>query len=76
MNGLLKEINCSKVPHRFIIKLGVPLKELITVAKEEQAEMVVMDTKGRGNISGLLTGSQADKMFRYWTVPLISIREK
>ena len=76
MNGLLKEINCSKVPHRFIIKKGVPFKELIAVAKEEQAEMVVMGTKGRSNISGLLTGSQADKMFRHCPVPLISIREK
>lgn len=36
MNSLLKEINCSKVPHRFIIKKGVPFKELIAVAKEKK----------------------------------------
>ena len=76
MNDLLKEIDCSGVPHRFLVKKGVPFMELIDTAKEEDVDMVLIGAKGRSNISGFLTGSQADKMFRHCPVPLISIREK
>ena len=75
MQDLLKEANCTRIPNRFLIKKGVPFAELVETAKEEKVDMVVMGTKGRGNISGILFGSQAEKMFRHCPVPLLSIRE-
>ncbi|MGD8256203.1 MAG: universal stress protein [Desulfobacterales bacterium] len=76
MQNLLTQTNCTQIPNRFIIKKGVPFVELIETAKEEKVDMVVMGTKGRGNISGILFGSQAEKMFRHCPMPLLSIREK
>jgi nucleotide-binding universal stress UspA family protein len=76
MQSLLTETNCSRIPNRFLIKKGVPFAELVETAKEEKVDMVVMGTKGRGNIAGILMGSQAEKMFRHCPVPLLSIREK
>ena len=76
MQRLLKDTGCSQIPHRFLIKKGVPFLELVDTATEEKADTVVMGTKGRGNISGILYGSQAEKMFRHCPVPLLSIREK
>jgi nucleotide-binding universal stress UspA family protein len=76
MNGLLKQIDCSQASHRFIVKKGTPFLELISVAKEEKVDMVVMGSKSRSNLSGMLSGSQADKMFRHCPVPLLSIRER
>jgi nucleotide-binding universal stress UspA family protein len=76
MQRLLKDTNCTQIPNRFIIKKGVPFVELVKTAKEEKVDIVVMGTKGRGNISGILFGSQAEKMFRHCPVPLLSIREK
>ena len=75
MQKLLKETNCSSIPNRFLIKKGVPFVELIETAKEEKVEIVIMGTKGRGNIASILFGSQAEKMFRHCPVPLLSIRE-
>ena len=76
MQKLLAQTECSRLSNRFMIKQGVPFAELVETAKEEKVEMVVMGTKGRGNIAGILFGSQAEKMFRHCPVPLLSIREK
>jgi nucleotide-binding universal stress UspA family protein len=76
MQNLLKETSCNRVPNRFLIKKGVPFVALTETAEEEKVDMVVMGTKGRGNISGILFGSQAEKMFRHCPVPLLSIRER
>lgn len=76
MKNLLVDTNCAQIPNRFMIKKGVPFVELVKTAKEEKVDMVVMGTKGRGNIAGMLFGSQAEKMFRHCPVPLVSIREK
>ena len=73
---LMEDKNCNRIPNRFVIKTGTPFEELIRVAEQEKADMVVMGTKGRGNIAGILFGSQAEKMFRHCPVPLLSIREK
>ena len=76
MQRLLKDTNCTQIPNQFIIKKGVPFMEFVDAAQEERVDTVVMGTKGRGNISGILFGSQAEKMFRHCPVPLLSIREK
>ena len=76
MQRLLKETGCTQIPHRFLIKKGVPFAELVKTARDENVDMVVMGTKGRSNIAGILFGSQAEKMFRHCPVPLLSIREK
>jgi nucleotide-binding universal stress UspA family protein len=75
MQKLLTEAECTQIPNRFMIKKGVPFSELVQTAKAEKVDMVVMGTKGRGNIAGILFGSQAEKMFRHCPVPLLSIRE-
>jgi nucleotide-binding universal stress UspA family protein len=75
MQRLLQDTNCTQIPNRFLIKKGVPFAELVETAKEEKVDMVVMGTKGRSNIAGILFGSQAEKMFRHCPVPLLSVRE-
>ena len=76
MQNLLKESKCTRIPNRFIIKTGTPFEALCRTSEEEKVDMVVMGTKGRSNIAGILFGSQAEKMFRHCPVPLLSIREK
>ncbi len=76
MQKLLEENNCTRIPNRLIIKTGTPFEALVRTAEEEKVDLVVMGTKGRGNIAGILFGSQAEKMFRHCPVPLLSIREK
>lgn len=76
MKKMLEEKNYSGIANQFVIKKGVPFKKLIEVAEEEKVDMVVMGTKGRSDIEGILFGSQAEKMFRHCPLPLLSVRER
>ncbi|HHP7234748.1 MAG TPA: universal stress protein [Desulfobacterales bacterium] len=74
MDDLLKETGGTGLEVRKEIRVGVPFKMLIQAVEEEGADLLVMGTKGRGNLAGVLFGSTAEKVFRRCPVPLLSIR--
>ncbi len=52
----------------------MPFKEILKTVEEEKADLLVMETKGRGNIADALFGSTAEKVFRRCPVALASVR--
>ena len=75
INKLIEDISAKHLPIEIKIKTGVPFRELIQAVKDGGVDLVVMGRKGRSNLSGILFGTTAEKMFRHCPVPLLSLRE-
>jgi nucleotide-binding universal stress UspA family protein len=60
----------------FKIEEGVPYEAILKIIETENIDLVVMANKGKGNISKVLFGSAAEKVFRHSPVPVVSVRDK
>ena len=59
---------------RAVIRDGDPSTEILAVANELGARMIVMGTHGRGGIAHLFLGSVAEKVMRHSAIPVLTVR--
>jgi nucleotide-binding universal stress UspA family protein len=59
--------------HTHLIE-GSPSREVVDFALEENCDLIVMGTHGRGGIDRLLLGSVAERVVRSSPVPVLTVR--
>ena len=64
------------VPARVLLRTGTPAEEIVRVADEEHAAMIVIGTHGRGGLERMMLGSVADRVIRSATCPVLTVRER
>lgn len=76
IDGYIRQIGFPDEKVRLIIRVGDPVDELLRITVKEQADLLVMGTKGRSNLEYALVGSVAEKIFRRSPVPILSYRSE
>jgi universal stress protein A len=78
--GALKKMLAAVVPddpnvhfeHRWLV--GNPAEELVSLAKREKADLIVMSTHGRTGLMRLLMGSVAEVVVRKAPCPVLTLK--
>jgi nucleotide-binding universal stress UspA family protein len=74
----LEEIRREKLPaeiqSRTFVILGRPAHEIVTLAEQEKADIIVMATQGESGWQRFVFGSVAEKVVRYADCPVLTIR--
>jgi universal stress protein A len=60
---------------RAVLRTGVAYREIVALATDERADLVVIGTHGRGGIDRALLGSVADRVVRLAPCPVLTVRE-
>jgi universal stress protein A len=60
---------------RSMLRSGVAYQEIVALAGDERADLIVIGTHGRGGIDRALLGSVADRVIRLAPCPVLSVRE-
>jgi len=60
---------------RAALRTGVAYQEIVALAADERADLIVLGTHGRGGVNRALLGSVADRVIRLAACPVLTVRE-
>jgi nucleotide-binding universal stress UspA family protein len=60
---------------RVALRTGVPYREIVALAREEDADLIIVATRGRGGIDRARPGRVADQVVRGAPCPVLTVPE-
>lgn len=60
---------------RTIVRMGSANEEIVNLATDEHADLIIMGTHGRTGLNRLLLGSVADRVIRLAPCPVLTVRK-
>lgn len=58
---------------RVIVKSGLPWRQIVDTAREEDVDLIVIGTHGRGGLNRMLLGSVAERVVRRAPCPVMTV---
>lgn len=74
LDSLLKPHRDQGIEIDALLRSGTPWEQILEVAKEVDAELIVLATHGRKGLPRALIGSVAEKVIRMSEVPVLTLR--
>ena len=74
LQPLLDSVAAAEKPCRVIVENGTVADTIVRVSHEQEADIIVMFTDGRDDVSSLLIGSITERVLRNTDAPLLAVR--
>lgn len=65
----------SGIPVETVVSVGDPSQELVNVARQKKADLVILSTHGHTGLKHFFLGSVAEKVVRHSPCPVMVVRE-
>lgn len=72
--GYIKSVAPAKAQIEQIVKIGVPFEQILRVAKQSLADMIVIGAYGKGYVDGNFVGSNLQKVIRLAHCPVLAVK--
>ena len=74
LRDLATRLEADGVTVSTFVRVGHPVEEILRLAREHEADSIVMGTHGRSALRQLLAGSVAERVVRASQVPVVTTR--
>lgn len=74
LTAIAEELKQSGLEAKTRIETGVPLREILRIAEEEDVSLIVLGSHGRSNIEEMLLGSVSEKVVRKCKKPVLVVK--
>lgn len=72
-NELISQYVSKDITTKTLIRCGVPYEEILKVVDEEDADLLVITSRGRTNFQDFMYGTTAENIYRYCPVSVLSL---
>lgn len=74
--ALVEEGRRQGIPVHFLIWEGDPGEAIVEAAAAEDADIIVVGSRGRAGVERMILGSVSDHVVRHATVPVVVVRQR
>ncbi|RJO64808.1 MAG: universal stress protein [Myxococcales bacterium] len=74
LKTFVEELPHENVSIDYVVCTGAPAAELIRIAAEQKADLIIVGTHGRTGLTGMLIGSTTEKIVRKSKCPVLTIK--
>lgn len=76
LNSLAEKETKRRARSSIMVRVGKPFIEIISAAKEENIDLIIMATHGHSGIEQILFGSTAERVVRKAHCPVLTVRTR
>jgi nucleotide-binding universal stress UspA family protein len=75
MTGLVSRYNKENIPVSKAVLYGLPTQNILTYARENDIDMIIMGSHGASGLRDMMLGSNAEKVVRRASIPVLVVKD-